>query len=142
MSTTSQALLQGASIREQMSKLSAAPNPPSRDTVEAFEKKLNELLGAAGGFLAPPSPDVTMARVNGQAVALYAQVWQADAEPTASQMEAMAATERDKDAILKRWTEFKNSELATLNRQLRDARVPEIQPQAEFQHQETQIDEE
>jgi photosystem II stability/assembly factor-like uncharacterized protein len=142
MTATSQALLQGASIREQLGKLSAEPNPPSKDAVEAFEKKLNELLGAPGGFFAPPSQEVTVARVNGQAVALYAQIWQADAEPTSSQMEALAATERDKDAILKRWTEFKSSELATLNRQLRDAKAPEIQPQSDFQHVETQIDEE
>jgi hypothetical protein len=100
------------------------------------------LLGAAGGFFAPPTQDVTLARVNGQAVALYAQIWQADAEPTSSQMEALAATERERDAILKRWTEFKGSELATLNRQLRDAKAPEIQPQSDFQHVETQIDEE
>jgi hypothetical protein len=142
MTATSQALLQGASIREQLGKLTAEPNPPSKDAVEAFEKKLNDLLGAAGGFFAPPSQDVTMARVNGQAVALYAQIWQADAEPTSSQMDALASTERDKDAILKRWTEFKNSELTMLNRQLRDAKAPEIQPQADFQHEETQIDEE
>ena len=142
MTTTSQALQQGTSIREQLGKLSAEPNPPGKDAIEAFEKKLNELLGAAGGFSAPPSQDVTMTRVNGQAVALYAQIWQADAEPTSSQMEALAATERDKDAILKRWTEFKNSELSTLNRLLREANAPEIQPQSEFQHDETQIDEE
>jgi photosystem II stability/assembly factor-like uncharacterized protein len=142
MSATSQALLQGASIREQLGKLSAEANPPSKDAVEAFEKKLNELLGAAGGFLAPPAQEVTVARVNGQAVALYAQIWQADAEPTSSQMEALAATERDKDAVLKKWTEFKSSELAKLNGLLRDSKVPEIQPQAEFQHEETQIDEE
>ena len=142
MTATSQALLQGASIREQLGKLNAQPNPPSKDAIEAFEKKLNELLGVAGGFFAPPSPDVTMARVNGQAAALYAQVWQADAEPTSSQMEALAATEREKDAILKRWTEFKSSELAALNGVLRDAKAPEIRPQADFQHEETQIDEE
>ncbi len=109
---------------------------------EAFEKKLNELLGASGGVFAPPSQDITVSRVNGQAVALYAQVWQADAEPTSSQMEALAATVQDKDAILKRWTEFKSSELAKLNGVLRDAKAPEIKPQADFQHEETQIDEE
>jgi hypothetical protein len=142
LTATSQALLQGASIREQLGKLSAQPNPPNKDAVEAFEKKLNELLGAAGGFFAPPSQDVTMARVNGQAAALYAQIWQADAEPTSSQMEALAATERDKDAILKRWAEFKGSELAKLNGALREVNAPEIKPQADFQHEETQVDEE
>jgi hypothetical protein len=57
-------------------------------------------------------------------------------------MEALAETEREKDAILKHWTEFKSSELAKLNGVLRDAKTPEIRPQTEFQHEETQIDEE
>ena len=142
ISATSQALLQGASIREQLEKITAQPNPPSNEAMQAFEKKLNQLLGAGGGFFAPPSQEVTLTRVNGQAGVLYQQVWQADAEPTSPQMEAMTTTEHDADIILKRWTEFKNSELATLNRQLRDAKAPEIQPQSDFQHEETQIDEE
>ena len=142
LSATSQAVLQGTSIRQQIDKLSAQADSPAKDVVEEFEKKLNAVLGAAGGFFAPPSQEVTLARVNGQAGTLYQQVWQADAEPTSSQIEALTSIEHDRAIALKRWNEFKSSELPALNRQLRESKIPEIQPETNFQFEETQIDEE
>ena len=99
LSATSQAVLQGGSIREQLEKLRPATSfSEQRMPRKRFEKKLNALLGGAGGFFAPPSQEVTLSRVNGQAGTLYQQVWQADAEPTSSQMEALATIERDSAA--------------------------------------------
>jgi photosystem II stability/assembly factor-like uncharacterized protein len=142
LSATSQALQQGASIHEQIEKLTAQENSPAKDAMKAFEKKLNALLGSAGGFFAPPSQEVTIARVNGQAGTLYQQVWQADAEPTAAQVEALAMLERDSAGVLKLWNDFKRSDLSALNRQLRESKIPEIQPESGFQQEETQVDEE
>ncbi len=142
MSETAQALLQGGSIRTQLDKASPQANATTKETIEAFEKKLTALLGAAGGFFAPPSQEVTLGRANGQASTLYMQVWQADAEPTSTQMEALAATERDSADILKRWTEFKNSDLPALNRLLRESKVPEVQLEADVHAEEPQVDEE
>jgi hypothetical protein len=142
MSETAQALLQGGSIRTQLDKVSAQANAATKETVETFEKKLTALLGAPGGFFAPPSQEVTLGRVNGQASTLYMQVWQADAEPTSTQMEALAATERDSADVLKRWTEFKNSDLPALNRLLRESKVPEVQLEADVHAEEPQVDEE
>ena len=142
MSETAQALLQGGSIRAQVEKRSAQANGTTKQTIEAFKKKLTALLGAPGGFFAPPSPEVTLGRVNGQAGTLYMQVWQADAEPTSTQMEALAATERESGDVLKRWIEFKNSELPSHNRLLRESKVPEVQLDADVRAEEPQADEE
>jgi hypothetical protein len=142
MSETAQALLQCGSIRTQLERASAQANPTARENIEAFEKKLTTLLGAPGGFFAPPSQEVTLGRVNGQASTLYLQVWQADAEPTSAQMEAFAATERDSADVLKRWTEFKNSDLPALNRGLRESKVPEVKLEANIQQEDSQVDEE
>jgi photosystem II stability/assembly factor-like uncharacterized protein len=139
---TTQALRQGASIREQIEKSSAQADSSTKDSLQAFGKKLNDLLGAAGGFLAPPSQELTVTRVNGQATALYQQIWQADAEPTTAQSQALAGVERDSAAVLHRWSEFKNADLSALNRQLRESKTPEIEPKADFQQQDTQTDEE
>ena len=100
------------------------------------------MLGAAGGFFAPPSPEVTLGRVNGQASTLYEQVWQADAEPTSAQMEALSATEHDSADVMKRWNDFKNSDLPALNRLLRESKVPEVQLEADLHPEEPQVDEE
>ncbi len=141
MNATSQAILEGMSIRAQLEKLSTQAGAPTKESQESFEHKLNELLGAAGGFFAPPSKEATLARVNGEAGTIYQQVWQADAEPTSAQTAAMTATERDGEMLVKRWREFRNSDLSALNRQLREAKAPEIKPQTDFQFEQTQVDE-
>ncbi len=142
MTHSSQAILQGASIREQLEKLNAQTNVATKEAVEALEKKLDALLGASGGFFAPPSAEITLRRVNGQASTLYQQVWQADAEPTSSQMEALATTERDSADALKRWHEFTSSDLPALNRHLRESKAPEIRLEADPNHEEPLGDEE
>jgi photosystem II stability/assembly factor-like uncharacterized protein len=142
MTESAQALLQGGSIRAQLEKLNAQENAQTKEAVESLQKKLTALLGATGGFFAPPSQEVTIGRVNGQASTLYIQVWQVDAEPTSSQIEAIAATEHDSADVMKRWTDFKNSDLPALNRLLRESKVPEIQIEADLHQDETQVDEE
>jgi hypothetical protein len=73
---------------------------------------------------------------------LYQQIWQADAEPTSSQMEALATTEHDSADVLKRWNEFKSADLPALNRQLRESKIPEIRLETDPQMEESQVDEE
>jgi len=142
MSESAQALLQGGSIRAQLEKLSALASGSTRDELEATAKKLNALLGTAPGFLGPPSAESTLSRLNGQAGTVYGQVWQVDAEPTAAQIEAMSAVEEDSGGALKRWTEFKNTDLPALNRQLRESKVPEVRLDAEPPQEEQTVDEE
>jgi photosystem II stability/assembly factor-like uncharacterized protein len=136
---SSRAILEGNSIREQLGKISSQAN--TKDAIDAFQKKLSALLGASGGFFAPPSAEVTVSRVNGDANSLYQQVWNVDAPPTASQTEAIIKVEADAAGVLKHWKEFKTTDLAALNRQLHDANVPEIHPRVENQ-EEAQEDEE
>ena len=76
--------MQAGSIREPLQKLSQQATGTARDSVQAFQTKLAAVLGAPAGFAAPPTDEVTLARVNGQVAVLYGQVWQADAEPTAA----------------------------------------------------------
>jgi photosystem II stability/assembly factor-like uncharacterized protein len=142
LSDTSQALIQGGSIRQQIEGLNAQANDSTKNALESIQKKIESLLGASGGFFAAPSPEVTLSRVNGEASTLYGQVWQADAEPTSSQMEAMASTDHDAADVMKRWNDFKNSDLPALNRQLREAKTPEIQLESNLQAEEPQADEE
>ncbi len=139
---STQALLQGGSIRAQLEMLTAHANSPAKDSIEAAQKKLTVLLGAQGGFFAPPSQAATLARINGNASTLYQQVWQADAEPTTAQMTAISSTEREGTEALKKWNAFKSEDLPTLNRQLRDAKIAEVQLQTNPQSEESQVNEE
>ncbi len=142
MSQTSQAILQGGSIREQLDKVNAQDNGAAKDAITSFGKKLDGMVGAPAGFFAPPSAEVTLRRVNGSAGTLYQQVWGADAEPTAPQMQGLAKTERESGDVLKRWAEFKSTELAALNKVLHESKIPEIQVQSDIHVEEQETDEE
>jgi hypothetical protein len=140
ISDSSRHTLEGASMHEQLQKEHAPASVTAG--IQAFDKKLTDLLGKPGGSFAPPSPEVTMNRLNSEASALYQQVWQADAEPTTSQIEALTATEHEAADLEKRWKDFTDTELPDLNRLLHDAKAPEIHPQIDSRHEDPQMDEE
>jgi photosystem II stability/assembly factor-like uncharacterized protein len=125
-SETSKAVMQAGSMQEPLEKLSQQATGTARDSVKAFQTKLAALLAAPSGVAAAPADEVTLTRENGQVAILYGQIWQVDAEPTAAQSEAIAATELDALEAMKRWEALKTSDLAALNRELRAANLPEV----------------
>jgi photosystem II stability/assembly factor-like uncharacterized protein len=139
LNDTSIAALQGGSIRIQLEKLSA--DEKTKAAVEEFEEKLNAVLGGEGRAAAA-APEITLARVNGEAATLYGQVWQADAEPTVAQIESSANTKRESLDVMKRWNDFSRTELPALNRMLRDAHIPEVDAHANLEQEDVLIDEE
>jgi hypothetical protein len=142
LSQTSKAVMQGGLIRDPLQKLSHQATGTARDSVQAFQTKLAAVLGALAGFAATPTDEITLSRVNGQVSILYGQVWQADAEPTAIQSEAIAATEHDALDALKRWDALKASDLRALNLELRAAKLPEVQIESDQHTEDIGMDEE
>jgi len=141
MTQTTQAFLQASSIRTQIDKLNQSSDT-TKTAVADFQKKLASLLGVQGAFLAPPEESVTLSRVTGEISTLYQQIWQVDAEPTSSQTEALARTERASAEVLKSWNELRNSDVPELNRLLHQAQAGEIQIEAHPPQVEISIDEE
>jgi photosystem II stability/assembly factor-like uncharacterized protein len=142
LSQTSQAVLQAGSIRDPLQKLSQQATGPVRDSVQAFQSKLTAVLGAPGGFMAPPANEITLSRVNGQVAVLYGQVWQVDAEPTAAQSDAISATEHDASDVMKRWEALRSTDLPALNRALGGANLPEVKIDSDPHKDEGGMDEE
>jgi len=141
MTETTRAILQANSIRSQLEKLTPSGDT-TKNAIAEFQKKLNPLVGTPGGFFTPPSTEVTLNRANGQVSTLYQQVWQADAEPTSSQMTALDASVRASNEVLKRWTDLKSTSLPELNRVLRDSQAPEVKIEDHPRPIETSVDEE
>jgi len=126
LTQTSQAVLQAGSIRDPLEKLSQQASGPVRNSVQGFQTKLIAVLGSPAGFAAPPTDEITLTRVNGQVAVLYGQIGQADAEPTASQSAASAATEHDASDVMQRWDGLRTTDLPELNRALGGANLPEV----------------
>jgi photosystem II stability/assembly factor-like uncharacterized protein len=142
VSESTKALQQGGLIRAQLDKLNSQGNTRLKSSVEDFQKKLSALMGAPAGFFAPPSQEATLSRLNGEATNLYQHVWQADAEPTAAQIAAESTIDHDRADVMKRWNEFKSTELPAINAALREAKIPEINLQAQIHQDEPSVDEE
>ena len=143
LTESSEAVFGAGSVRDQVEKLAPQANSSTKETISAFEKKLTALLGTtAGGFAAPPSDEPTLSRINSQSGTLYGQVWQADAEPTIAQQQALASIEQYSGGLLARWKEFRNADLPALNRVLHESNLPEVRPETDTQHDEMEGDEE
>jgi photosystem II stability/assembly factor-like uncharacterized protein len=141
LSRTSQAVMQAQSIGDSLQKLTQQANGLVRDSIQAFQNNLAGVLGAPPAFAAPPTDEITLQRVNGQVTILYGQLSQVDAEPTASQSAASAATEHDALDVMKRWDALKATDLPVLNRALNDANLPELHLELDSHKEETVMDE-
>jgi hypothetical protein len=142
LSETSTAAMQASSMHEPLQKLNQQATGTAHDGLQGFETKLAAVVGAPSGFAAPPAETTTLARVTGQVATLYGQIWQVDAEPTASQSEAIVAVERDAADAMKRWDALKTTDLPALNRELRGARLPEVQIESDRHKEDAAMDEE
>ena len=138
VSQTSLAVMQAGSIHDPLEKLAKQATGAVHDSVQAFQNKLTELLGAPNA-----SPDaLALPRVNGQLSTLYTQIWQADAAPTTAQSEAMAAAESDAAEVTKKWDTLKSSDLPQLNRTLHDANLPPLKLDSNAHEEDSGMDEE
>jgi hypothetical protein len=126
MTKSTEAVTQARSAHEQLQKLTPRASGSVADAISTLDKKVSALLGGGGGFFAPPSPNPTLSRANGEAAALYAEIGRADATPTAAQMSATDETEKEFAAVSSQWRQLMTVELPALNRQLHGANLPEI----------------
>jgi len=126
LSQTSTAVLQAGSIHEPLQELTEHASGTTRDSVQAFQKKLAAILEEPSDSSPSESEAASLTRVNGQVDVLYGQVWQIDAAPTAAQSEASAIAEHDASDAMKRWNALKNSDLPALNHALHIANLPEL----------------
>jgi hypothetical protein len=119
------------SLDRQLDTLSKQAQGSVADSVSALRTKLSALSGSRRGRFAPGPSTLSLSRVAGEIGELYRQVWGADVAPTAAQMAALAAVEKDYAEVMRRWKAIKSTDLPALNRQLSAGRLPVIKVEAE-----------
>jgi photosystem II stability/assembly factor-like uncharacterized protein len=139
LTETSKALSQANSIRGALQKLTVPPKGAIHDSIESFQKKLADILGAAPAS-ATQAEAKTLTQANSQIGALYGQVWQADAEPTVAQSQASIPVQADAADAMKRWDMLRTSDLPALNRALRKANLPEVQVESNSHQEDSGMD--
>jgi photosystem II stability/assembly factor-like uncharacterized protein len=142
LTETTQAIVEGNSIRKQLEKLQTNANAQAKEAATDFQKKLDGVLGGNGEGSRATGNELTLGRVNGNAAALYGQIWQADAEPTSAQTASIGAIDHETAEVMKRWNELKSTELPALNRLLRQSQAPEIDINAHLQRVDAEMEDE
>jgi photosystem II stability/assembly factor-like uncharacterized protein len=123
-SSSAKAAMEAHSAREQIEKDSQNASADLKMTLEGDSKQIGELLagnekpGEGGG---EPGLD----GVAGEASALYTEVGQADAAPTAAQQSAATHLGEESREAMRKWDSFKST-IPELNRKLNAAHLPTI----------------
>lgn len=128
---TALALAESSSMAKQLEKALSGASDETKAAIQDFQKKMKTLVGGGGNPFAPPAQQASLSKVNGDAGALYGQVWQVDAQPTTSQSNAIATTAAASAAVVKQWKEFKEKDVVEMNRRLHALHAPEILVEAD-----------
>jgi hypothetical protein len=139
LTSSSQAVLQAKSIRDQVKKIAGQASGRAAEALKSLDKNVSTLLEKPDSAPSSAPPDLTT--IDGNISTLYSTIGQADVAPTAAQANAAAEAERDLALAIKQWDAVR-SELTQVNQQLKAANLPEINPQAEPATDPNQTDEE
>jgi len=134
------AVAEAKSVLDQIHKIGNQPKGELAESIKALEQKVTTILRGSTPEVSGAPPEPTLTREATAVGALYGGIGQADAAPTVAQVKAVADTERDLAAVMKRWEEIKQSDIPALNRQLKKANLVEIRLDAMVQAGETQGD--
>ncbi len=116
-SDTAEAALQAHSLREQLAKRSREAPDGLKQSLATSDKQLEALL--EGRPKSAESKEVPgLDDISSENAALYTQVGQVDAAPTAAQQQAAAHAGEETGEALRTWNEWKQNSLAKLNSQL------------------------
>ena len=107
---------------------SRAGQGATADALTAFEQKLSDIEGAAGGFRGGGGGGggSGVARLAGEFSSIMNLVDAVDAQPTTQAKAAAQALQGSLEQQLARWQTVKNDEVRKLNDQLRQAGLPQI----------------
>jgi len=123
-----QARAQAGSLRAQIKALSGKASGPLAESLSALDQKIAALMQAPRGAAAGGTPAPTLGRVNGTAGSLYGAIGQADAAPTAAQVQAVSALAEEFASVMKSWGVLTSTDLPALNDQLKAAGLPPLDP--------------
>lgn len=140
VSRSSEAVLQAKSLQEQIEKLKATG--PIADSVKAFSARVATALEGPENPPANAPKPASLSSVNENAYELYKLVSEVDAAPTTAQVNESAKVERDLPGVLTAWEQLLKTDLPAINNQLKQAELPEINPEQKPEHGENQGNEE
>jgi hypothetical protein len=113
-----------------MEQMNAVQDKPLAAQLATFHAALGTILnGTKDGTKADGAEQLSgIDEVSGEAVQLYNELEQADANPTAAPRAAAANVQEEGKAALQGWENLKRTQIPEMNRQLQREHHPAIQP--------------
>ena len=125
LTRSSEAALEAHSVREQIERISMTASPELKPSLEKADGMFTAFLSGkketAGSEETPGLDDV-----GGDVSALYTQVGQVDAAPTASQRAAADHVSEELSAAMRAWERIKGTSIPELNDKLRREHLPAL----------------
>jgi photosystem II stability/assembly factor-like uncharacterized protein len=125
LSEGSRALREARSLKGQLEALEGRARGATAAAIRGLEKDVSAVLGAE-----TPASTTTLRDVVGRILALYGSLGQADVGPTAAQTTAGAALSQSLPVLVRQWRSIVGQRVPALNRRLKEARLPPLNPEA------------
>jgi photosystem II stability/assembly factor-like uncharacterized protein len=124
--TLSPAAEQAGALRKQLKELQPRTTGEVLATINALDKKLEALAGGAtrrpGAGTEPP----TLSGLKTKFLTLFGIFQEADVAPSTQAAAAVADLQKQLPPLMDRWNAVKSQEVPALNKQLKDANLPEL----------------
>jgi hypothetical protein len=124
--TLSPAAEEVSAIRKQLKDLQSKATGEALAAIKAFDQKLQALAGGAtrrpGAGTEPP----TLGNLKTKFLTLFGVFQEADVAPSTQAAAAVADLQKQLPPLMQRWSAVKAQDLPALNKQLKDANLPEV----------------
>jgi hypothetical protein len=124
--TLSPAAEEAGALRKQLKDLQQKATGEALAAIKAFDQKLQALAGGAtrrpGAGTEPP----TLGGLKTKFLTLFGVFQEADVAPSTQAAGAVADLQKQLPQLMQRWEAIKSQDIPALNKQLKDANLPEL----------------
>jgi hypothetical protein len=124
--TLSPAAEQVVDVRKQLKDLQPRATGEALAAIKALDLKLQALAGGATRRPGPGTEPPTLGGLKTKFLTLFAVFQEADVAPSTQAAAAIADLEKQLLPLMERWKAVKAQDLPALNKQLKDASLPEL----------------
>ncbi|HVG90816.1 MAG TPA: hypothetical protein VNB54_04935, partial [Alphaproteobacteria bacterium] len=124
--TLSPAAEEVSALRKQLKDLQSKTTGEALAAIKAFDQKLQALAGGATRRPGPGTEPPTLGSLKTKFLTLFGVFQEADVAPSTQAAAAVADLQKQLPPLMQRWSTVKSQDLPALNKQLKEANLPEV----------------
>jgi photosystem II stability/assembly factor-like uncharacterized protein len=124
------AVEQAGSVRKQLKDVQARAQGDALAAVKALDQKVQELVGGLARRPGAGTDAPSLGGLRTRFLALLGVLQEADVAPTSQAASAVAELQHQLPPLMQRWEAIKSHDVPALNKQLKDANLPELKLEA------------